>query len=90
MKENFFHGMLLGLLLEIPALKTGCIIEVKYAENGQYDKACTKAMKQMEDDGYAEVLRQDGMQIIHKYGMACYKKSCRVSYCMEKNSESLD
>ena len=112
MKENFYHGMLLGLLqaegswnlqsnaesgigytdirLEIPALKTGYIIEVKYAENGQYDKACTKAMKQMEDDGYAEVLRQDGMQIIHKYGIACYKKSCRVSYCMEKNSESLD
>ena len=49
-----------------------------------------QAMKQMEDDGYAEVLRQDGMQIIHKYGIACYKKSCRVSYCMEKNSESLD
>ena len=105
-KENFYHGMLLGLLqaegswnlqsnagsgigytdirLEIPALKTGCIIEVKYAETGQYDQACTKAMKQMEDDGYAEVLRQDGMQIIHKYGIACYKKSCRASYCMEK------
>lgn len=26
--------------LEIPSLKTGCIIEVKYAENGQYDQAC--------------------------------------------------
>ena len=55
LKENFYHGMLLGLLraegswavksnaesgmgytdieLVIPSEKTGCIIEVKYAEN---------------------------------------------------------
>lgn len=112
MKENFYHGMLLGLLqaegswniqsnaesgigytdirLEIPAAKTGCIIEVKYAENGRYEQSCAKAMKQIEEDGYAEILRQDGMQIIHEYGIACYKKSCRVSYRREKEGSSLE
>lgn len=105
MKENYYHGILLGLLgvegswsvksnvesgvgytdirLEIPVMKVGCIIEVKYAENGNYDQACTAAMKQIEEDGYVEALKQDGMQTIHKYGIACYKKSCRISYCME-------
>lgn len=106
MKENFYHGMLLGLLraegnwiirsnaesgtgytdiiLEVPVMKVGCVIEVKYAENGKYDQACKEAMKQMENQGYAEALRQDGMQTIHKYGIACYKKSCKILYGLEK------
>ena len=100
MKENFYHGMLLGLLqaeggwivksntesglgytdirLEIPSEKTGCIIEVKYAEGGGFDAACQKAIKQIEDSGYAGTLEQNGMQTIHKYGISCYKKFCRV------------
>lgn len=106
MKENFYHGMLLGLLraegswsvrsnaesgtgytdiqLGIPTTRVGCVIEVKYAENGQYDLACTKAMEQIEENGYIEVLKQNGMQTIHKYGIACYKKSCKILYCLEK------
>ncbi len=106
MKENFYHGMLLGLLraegswslksnaesgdgytdimLEILKEQTGCIMEVKYAENGRYDLACAEAMRQIQDHGYSEALRQDGVQRIHKYGIACYKKKCRISYCMEK------
>ena len=106
MKENFYHGMILGLLqaegswslksnvesgagytdirLEIPTTKTGCVIEVKYAENGQSEQSCAKAMKQIEENGYAWVLRQDGMQTIHKYGIACYKKSCKIAYCKEE------
>lgn len=105
MKENFYHGMLLGLLraegswsvrsnaesgggytdimLEVPSAKTGCVIEVKYAENGQYDQACAKAMAQIENGGYAEILRQDGMLTIHKYGIACYKKNCKIQYSLE-------
>ena len=102
MKENFYHGMLLGLLraqdswvvrsnaesgvgytdilLELPSEKTGCIIEVKYAENGAFDPACAGAMKQIEDCSYTALLRQDGMEMIHAYGVACYKKTCRISY----------
>ena len=107
MKENFFHGMLLGLLraegswivvsnaesgigytdirLEIPMEKTGCVIEVKYAEGGKYGQACEEAMRQIEMNGCAEVLKQDGMQTIHKYAIACFKKSCEVVYGLEVN-----
>ena len=107
MKENFYHGMLLGLLqaegrwnvgsnvesgvgyadirLEIPVEKTGCVIEVKYAEGGKYGQACEEAMRQIEMNGCAEVLKQDGMQTIHKYAIACYKKSCEVVYGLEVN-----
>lgn len=102
MKENYYHGLLLGLLvadgrwlvksnaesgvgctdilIEIPRKDIGCVMEVKYAEDGAFDKACEEAMKQIEDDGYAAVLEQKGMQKIHKYGIACYKKSCKVTY----------
>lgn len=100
MKENFYHGMLLGLLkaegkwvvksnaesgtgftdirITIPTQKTGCVIEVKYAENGKFDSACCEAMQQIEDHGYVTVLKQEGMQTIHKFGIACYQKTCKV------------
>lgn len=105
LKENFYHGMLLGLLkaertwvaksnaesgigytdikIIIPASRTGCIIEVKYAENGAFETACEKAMEQIENGGYVTALEQEGMKKIHKYGIACYRKSCRVTYCFE-------
>ncbi len=99
-KENFYHGMLLGLLkaegswiaksnaesgigytdiqIMVPSEKIGCVIEVKYAEQGRFDSACREAMKQIEDNGYADAIRQEGMQTIYKYGIACYQKTCRV------------
>lgn len=102
MKENFYHGMLIGLLraeeswiiksnaesgigytditIQIPSEKVGCVMEVKYAEDGAFEKACSQAMRQIEDGGYAAVLTQEGMQTIHKFGIACYKKSCKVVY----------
>ncbi len=105
MKENYYHGMLLGLLkaegswitksnaesgtgytdimLMIPADKTGCIFEVKYAENGAFDPACQEAMEQIEGGGYVTALKQEGMQTIHKFGIACYKKNCRIAYSRE-------
>lgn len=102
MKENFYHGMLLGLLqaegnwivksnsetgtgytdirLEIPSEKIGCVIEVKYAEDGKYEDACARAMKQINLKGYADGLKKSGIEVIHKYGIACYKKTCKVIY----------
>ena len=65
--------------------KTGCVIEVKYAEGGKYGQACEEAMRQIEMNGYAEVLKQDGMRTIHKYAIACFKKSCEVVYGLEVN-----
>ncbi len=105
MKENFYHGMLLGLFqaqggwivksnsesgvgyvdieISVPIEKTGCIIEVKYAENGSYDATCKKAMKQIEKMGYTERLKQSGIKCIHKYGIACYRKNCKVEHKQE-------
>jgi hypothetical protein len=104
MKENYYHGLLLGLLtadgrwvvksnaesgigyadirIEIPRKEIGCVMEVKYAENGAFDEACKEAMEQIEKNGYAEGLKREGMQTIHKFGIACYKKSCKVA-CQE-------
>ncbi len=100
MKENFYHGLLLGLLkanghwivksnaesgtgytdikLTVPQEKVGCIIEVKYAENGTFDSACQKALKQIDHDGYVSACKQEGMETIYKFGIACYKKKCKI------------
>ena len=66
------------ILIEIPAGKVGCIIETKYAENGSFDHACAAAMRQIEVNDYISLLKQHGMQEIHTYGIACYKKTCKI------------
>lgn len=66
------------ILIEIPESRTGIVIEVKYAENGKMKDACTEALRQIEERKYAAKLEDDGMRSIIKYGIACYKKDCRV------------
>ncbi len=99
-KENFYHGILLGLLgykstwliksnaesgigysdilVEVPTNRTGIVIELKYAEDGDMDAACEEAMSQIEEKGYVAKLKQDGMRNFIRYGIACFKKDCRV------------
>ena len=99
-KENFYHGILLGLLgykaswliksntesgtgysdilVEVPKNRTGIVIELKYAENGDMDAACDEALKQIEEKSYVDKLKQDGMRNFIKYGIACFKKDCKV------------
>lgn len=99
-KENFYHGILLGLLgykaswliksnaesgtgysdilVEVPDNRTGIVIELKYAEDGDMDAACSRALEQIEEKDYVDKLRQDGMRNFIKYGMACFKKDCKV------------
>lgn len=99
-KENFYHGILLGLLrfkenwiiksnaesgigysdilIKIPENRIGIVIELKYADDRNLDAACDKALAQIEDQQYAASLEEDGMKIIIKYGIACYKKECKV------------
>ena len=100
MKENFYHGLLLGLLgnmhgwtvrsnaesgegysdilIETASGETGIVIELKYAENAAFDAACETAMRQIKDREYEETLVRDGMKTIYRYGIACYKKRCKV------------
>lgn len=100
MKENFYHGILLGLFagmigwkvrsnaesgdgysdisVEVEDKEIGIIIELKYAENAAFDIACKKALKQIHDRNYEDELVDDGMKTIYRYGIACYKKCCRI------------
>ncbi len=100
MKENFYHGLLLGLLgnmhgwtvrsnaesgegysdilIETASGETGIVIELKYAENAAFDAACETAMRQIKNREYEETLVRDGMKTIYRYGIACYKKRCKV------------
>ena len=54
------------------------IIEVKYAHDGNLEAECKEALQQIEDTHYEEELKEEGMETILKYGIACYKKRCRV------------
>lgn len=56
----------------------GIIIEIKYAHDGNLDAACGEALKQIAYTKYEDDLLDDGVEHILKYGIACYKKRCRV------------
>lgn len=64
--------------IEIADEEIGIIIEVKYADNGNLDAASQEALEQIERMHYDENLKDDGIDHILKYGIACYKKRCRV------------
>lgn len=66
------------ILVEVPTNRTGIVIELKYAEGGDMDAACEEAMRQIEEKGYIAKLKQDGMRNFIRYGIACFKKDCRV------------
>lgn len=64
--------------VEIEDKEIGILIEFKYAENAAFDEGCQKALKQIKDKNYEETLIDDGMKTIYRYGIACYKKRCKV------------
>ncbi|MEY8433034.1 hypothetical protein AALC75_21450 [Lachnospiraceae bacterium 48-42] len=37
-------------------------------------------MTLIKNKGYTDVLQKKGMRTIHVYGIACYKKSCKIEY----------
>ena len=99
MKENFYHGMLLGLLrsqgswlvksnaetgegysdISIQTSKRiGMVIEIKYADDGNLELACKKALEQIEEKKYAEGLKRRGAKKMIKYGIAFCEKECMV------------
>lgn len=100
-KENFYHGILMGILgykynwylksnrevgdgysdifIYMEDEDTGAVIEVKYAQDRDLETACREALLQIDQNGYVEELRDEGCHTILKYGIACYKKTCRVA-----------
>ena len=83
-KENFYHGILLGILgvkeewyvssnqesgegysdilVETENSETVIVIEVKYANDGNLDQACERALQQIEEKKYDEELRENGVR----------------------------
>ncbi len=57
-------------------LGIGIVIELKYDKD--LGQGCEDALNQIEEKRYAEELQNDGMETILKYGISCYKKTCRV------------
>jgi hypothetical protein len=99
MKENFYHGILLGLLgykrdwkiksnvetgigycdiLILTPKRVGIVVEVKYANDGDMEKACNEALGQIDCKKYDSYLKDEGMKQIIRYGIAFYKKYCKV------------
>ena len=66
------------ILVEIEEDYIGIVIEIKYVEGQDLEAGCRKVLEQIEERGYDTRLRQDGMEKILKYGIACRKKECRV------------
>ena len=58
--------------------RTGVVIKLKYAEDGNLEAACGEALKQIEERKYAEALRHRGMRRILKYGIVFCGKECMV------------
>ena len=105
-KENFYHGLLLGILgfkenwsvmsnresgdgfgdilIRIEDEDVGIVIEVKYADDGNLQEECEKALQQIIDIRYTEALEQEGIHTIIKYGIACYRKKCKVLMRIDK------
>ena len=102
-KENFYHGLLLGLLRSEPNWlilsnvesgegfcdimiepedpDAGMVIEVKYSPTlAGLDAACSAAMAQIKEKHYDERLRNEGRENITAFGIAFWKKRCRVVF----------
>ena len=101
-KENFYHGIMLGILgfksewyvksnreagdgfgdiiIKIEDKGIGMILEIKYAQNARFSIECENAMKQIENKGYDAEFKNSGYCKIYKYGIACYKKKCKVVF----------
>ena len=58
--------------------RTGIVIELKYADDGNLEAACAEALKQIEEKKYAQGLKRRGTKKIIKYGIAFCEKECMV------------
>lgn len=67
------------IIIEPENPDSGIIIELKYSKEASgLEKACEKAVSQIKDRRYYEYLRNDGRPDITLYGIAFYKKRCKV------------
>ena len=67
------------IIVETEDPDAGIIIELKYAQtSSEMEKACEKAVAQIKDRRYADYLKNDERNNILYYGIAFYRKRCKV------------
>lgn len=67
------------IIVETEDADAGMILELKYArEAAGLAKACEKALAQIKERRYAEYLKNEGRNQMLFYGIAFYKKRCRI------------
>lgn len=67
------------IIIETEDPDAGIVIELKYSkEFSGLDTACEKVIAQIHDRKYENYLKNDGRYNILLYGMAFYKKRCRI------------
>ena len=59
--------------------KFGAVVELKYASGyDDLDAKCEQALKQIDSNDYTKDLREFRVKRVLKYGIAYYKKECKV------------
>ena len=69
------------LVLKTTAIRKGRVIIIEFKLAGsvrQLDDKCDEALKQIEDNRYAESFTSEGYPVVRKYGISFYKKECMV------------
>jgi len=67
------------IIVETDDPDAGLVIELKSVSGiTELDSACARALQQIHERHYDEYLRDEGREDIWVYGIAFYKKRCRV------------
>ena len=74
------------IVVETENSAAGIILEIKYAHDGNLEESCKSALEQIANTHYEEELKNEGVDRILKYGIACFKKRCKVQLIEERES----
>lgn len=67
------------IIVETEDPDAGIILELKYSKEASgLEKACEKAITQIKEPRYTEYMKNDGRHDMLLYGIAFYKKRCKV------------
>ena len=73
------------IIVRLNNYETAMILELKYADDGNMDAVCRRALRQVDEKNYQQRLYDEGFEHIKKYGIAFYRKKCRVMLQTETN-----
>ena len=66
------------LVIRLRDRTSAIVIELKYAHDGDLDRAAEAALRQIQEKGYDSSLRAERFPVILHDGVACFQKSCRI------------